>query len=171
METRKKGQKKKTQQKNPNISWGGKKKEGKHRGKMWEQHDLIFLRSQTNGPCDIWVPVHCKPRSRGGLMGWFSDQVLCCFDSSIMWCLSQGFATTQRSLPIFQDDDFSCLLGAQSRELRERCVWEWTGFARWWLISCQICFKKPLQFCARDFTLLWFIIRDINGDRFGYSGI
>lgn len=48
---------------------------------------------------------------------------LCCSDSSIMWCISQGFATTQRSLPIFQNDDFSCLLAVRSGELRECCVW------------------------------------------------
>lgn len=106
----------------------------------------------------------------GSSWGDFSVKVLCYFDKRIIWPISQTIARARRFVSIFQKMTFRACLQFLAKSWWCTVYGERTGFLRWWLISCQICFKKPLQFCARDFMLLWFIIQDINGDLSGFCG-
>lgn len=136
---------------------------------MWYQHDLIFIWSQTNGPCDIWVLGHCKP------MSWGTHRVI----SVTKICailIRESFGLSHRALLGLVDFSLSFTKLCAWLQILAKSWWctvyeEWTGFLRWWLISCQICLKKPLQFRAKDFMLLWFITQDINGELSGYRGI
>jgi len=72
--------------------------------------------------------------------GDFSDKVTYYFDNRIVWRISQSMARAHRFLSVFHKMTFRACLQFLAKSWWRTIYGEWTGFLRWWLVSCQICF-------------------------------